>query len=154
MTSPIADFVVSLGSDGRLLSQEARSTALKLNTFLSAELEKGQEEIAGEEVDTVAPDVPIRQDAGKLILAEEISEGHVSWAACGYSVLSKSYGLTVFTVKLLFASMGGPDWITFWCLVVGTSALSEVLTATVSYLSNILLPFGPDVNFPEHLVPM
>lgn len=84
ITSPIADFAVSLGSDGRLLSQGTISTVLKVDQFLSAEieLEKKEAEKAEEIVDEVALDVPVKQGAGKLILAEEISEGRVTWTAC------------------------------------------------------------------------
>jgi hypothetical protein len=83
MANPIADFVVSLGIDGRVVSQGTLSTALKLNKALSAEvknlIEKGE--------DTIDAKIPTPSDhkaAGKLIVAEEISEGRVSWDACQF----------------------------------------------------------------------
>lgn len=83
MTSPIADFVVSLGSHGRIISQGNLSTALKLNKALSAEVKQDKQEVelAEEVVDAEPPEGTAKLGAGKLIVAEEISEGHVSWAA-------------------------------------------------------------------------
>jgi hypothetical protein len=83
MTGPIADFVVSLRSDGRVVSQGSLSSALKLNKALSSEAEADQTEpeLAGEMPDTGMPDAPTKTCSGKLIVAEEIAEGHVSWDA-------------------------------------------------------------------------
>jgi hypothetical protein len=83
MTSPIADFVVSLGSDGRVVSQGTISTALKLNKDLSAEVEadKQDEQLVEEVMDAETPNAPAKPGSGKLIVAEEIAEGHVSFDA-------------------------------------------------------------------------
>lgn len=84
MTRPIADFVVSLGKDGRILSQGSLSTALKLNADLPAEIEadEGEINLAEEQLDAKTPDAPAKETSGKLIVAEKIAEGHVSWSAC------------------------------------------------------------------------
>ena len=86
MASPIADFVVSLGTDGRIVSQGSLSKVLAKDDKLSKELAEEQAEMAKaeHEVDVVEPDdeaAPKKSD-GKLIVAEEISEGHISWASC------------------------------------------------------------------------
>jgi hypothetical protein len=83
MTSPIADFVVSLGSDGRILSQGTMSTALATSKALIKELKAGESELhrAEEAVDGDVPEVP-EGKSGKLMVAEEVAEGHVSWSAC------------------------------------------------------------------------
>ncbi len=85
MASPIADFVVSLGMDGRVQSQGSLSKVLAKDDKLAEELAEAREEIkkAENEVDHVEPDdenAPKKAD-GKLVVAEEISEGHVSWTA-------------------------------------------------------------------------
>ncbi|EIN13416.1 P-loop containing nucleoside triphosphate hydrolase protein [Punctularia strigosozonata HHB-11173 SS5] len=106
MASPIADFVVSLGSDGRILSQGTVSDALAKDKALKAEvveeakaLEKVEDEVDPEE----DLDVAVEKKDGKLVLAEEIAEGHVGWPA----------------LKLYASSLGG-EWATlFWvCLLL------------------------------------
>ena len=85
MASPVADFVVSLGTDGRVVSQGTLSKVLAKDDKLSKELAEEQAEMAKaeNEVDGVEPDeeaAPKKTD-GKLIVEEEIAEGHVSWAS-------------------------------------------------------------------------
>ncbi|KAI0080061.1 P-loop containing nucleoside triphosphate hydrolase protein [Panus rudis PR-1116 ss-1] len=100
MTSPIAEFVVSLGSDGRVLSQGTLSKALAKNKKLAVELKEETEEIQKheDEIDQPdEPDVPAKSD-GKLIVDEEIALGHVGWKA----------------LKLFFSAMGGRHSYMFW----------------------------------------
>ncbi|KAF9786031.1 hypothetical protein BJ322DRAFT_1057551 [Thelephora terrestris] len=110
MTSPIADFVVSLGSDGRILSQGTMSTALATSKALTKELKAGESELhrAEEAVDGDVPEVP-EGKSGKLMVAEEVAEGHVSWSA----------------LKLFFIGMGGSHPLLFWFTVVASLALTE-----------------------------
>lgn len=82
---PIADFVVSLGTDGRIASQGSLSTALSVNKKLAHKVKEEMEE-AGKDEEAI--DEPTGEAAGganksdgKLIVAEEISEGHVGWPA-------------------------------------------------------------------------
>lgn len=83
MTGPIADFVVSLGSDGRILSQGTMSKALATSKTLIKELKTRELELHKAE-ETVDGEVPAVREgkSGKLVVAEEIAEGHVSWSAC------------------------------------------------------------------------
>lgn len=85
MTSPIADFVVSLGSDGRVLSQGTLSKALAISRTLTKGLKAEEAELrkAEETVDGEVPEVP-ESKSGKLMVAEEVAEGHVSWSACEF----------------------------------------------------------------------
>ncbi|PIL29334.1 ATP-binding cassette transporter [Ganoderma sinense ZZ0214-1] len=84
MVSPIADFVVDIGSDGRILSQGTLENALAHDSKLLKdvehevkELQKDDQEIDGEKEDVVnAP-----SSAGKLVVAEEVEVGHVGWKA-------------------------------------------------------------------------
>ena len=78
----MADFVVSLGQDGRILSQGTLSEALKSNKALLKEVKTEERQAAksDEAVDDVLPEIH-EGTGGKLIVKEEIAEGHVSWSA-------------------------------------------------------------------------
>ena len=93
MVGGIADFVVSLGSDGTVRSQGTVEDVLQRDSMLrtlaagSAEENKTEDEVIvveGEKNDGPA--------AGKLVVAEEISEGHVSWSACELHIREFSLG--------------------------------------------------------------
>jgi hypothetical protein len=75
--------VVSLGLDGRILSQGSVSDALEKNEKLAVKVAKDMDVKlkAKEEVDVTLPTGEIKQPDGKLVVAEEVAEGHVSWAA-------------------------------------------------------------------------
>lgn len=77
MASPLADYVVSLGMDGRIVSRGSALDAIALSPELV-------EDIPDEEkrIDQEGPDATAKQSDGKLIVAEEVAEGHVSWDAC------------------------------------------------------------------------
>jgi len=81
MASPIASFVVSL-HNGHVHSSGTVSEVLKFDKTIAAEVKKDLEELekADEQVDE--PNAEDSKAAGKLIVAEEMQEGHVSWAAC------------------------------------------------------------------------
>lgn len=71
-----------MASDGRILSQGSVSEAVNLDKKLAKEM-KAEEELlkkADDEVDESADAVNKPAD-GKLIIAEEVEEGHVSWSA-------------------------------------------------------------------------
>ncbi|KAF9553875.1 multidrug resistance-associated ABC transporter [Agrocybe pediades] len=80
LASPVADFIVSVGTDGRVKSQgKELSVALKQNPALKQDAEFDQEatEIGQAELD-LPPKKPAGKD-GKLVIAEEIAQGHVTW---------------------------------------------------------------------------
>lgn|SRR6266850_267412 len=84
MTSQITDYVVSLGPDGRVVSRGSVSDVVAKDKTLVAELVEGTRAIKDDEkrIDQEEPDAAAKQADGKLIVAEEIAEGHVSWDAC------------------------------------------------------------------------
>ena len=87
MVSPVANFLVDVGSDGRILSQGSLSSALSKDSKLLKELEEEQQELekAEQEIDPSEETEKLaeaKQSSGKLIVAEEIEEGHVGWDAC------------------------------------------------------------------------
>lgn len=83
MASPIADFVVALGTDGRVISQGSIASALEHDKKLAAEVAKEEAEIEKAEatVDEQALDELPKQDSGKLVVEEEVAVGHVGWQA-------------------------------------------------------------------------
>ncbi|KAI0068093.1 P-loop containing nucleoside triphosphate hydrolase protein, partial [Artomyces pyxidatus] len=112
MASPIADYVVSLGLDGKIASRGTVSDALAKDRTLQAEVaqEAKQIEHDKEELDPEELDVAVKQAEGKLIIAEEVDEGHVSWAAW----------------RLFFASLSGSYGALFWLAFLGSIVFSEV----------------------------
>ncbi|KAH9952289.1 hypothetical protein BGW80DRAFT_1430860 [Lactifluus volemus] len=115
MASPLADYVVSLGLDGRIASRGSVSDALKKNKRLAAKIVKGTRELEEDEkkIDQEEPDAAVKPGDGKLIVAEEVAEGHVSWDA----------------FKLFFNALGGPHSTTFWILFAGGITLCDALLA-------------------------
>ncbi|KAH9986083.1 hypothetical protein BJV74DRAFT_845474 [Russula compacta] len=105
MASPFADYVVSLGLDGRVVGRGSVSDAVTEDIGLAAELVKGVQAIENDEkkIDQEEPDATAKQADGKLIMAEEIVEGHVSWGA----------------FKLFLGGLGGSHPIFFWIVFVG-----------------------------------
>ncbi|TFK78157.1 P-loop containing nucleoside triphosphate hydrolase protein, partial [Polyporus arcularius HHB13444] len=86
MVSPVADFLVDIGSDGRILSQGSLSAALSKDSKLLKEVEEEQQvlEKVEQEIDPSAETekaAEAQQRTGKLTVAEEIQEGHVGWDA-------------------------------------------------------------------------
>ena len=83
MVAPIADFVVSIGSNGQILSQGTIADALALNRELKQEVAKeGEMEAKAEgEIDATTA-VDTRKEAdGKLIVEEEVADGHISFSS-------------------------------------------------------------------------
>ncbi|KAJ6594276.1 hypothetical protein B0H19DRAFT_1094788 [Mycena capillaripes] len=115
MTSKIAQFVVSLGLDGRVRSQGSVSDAIAKDEQLAKEVSKEQEtlEAAEKEIDsTSAAEEPKKKD-GKLIVAEEIAIGRVTWKA----------------LNIYFRGMGGAHTVLFFAVLVLTGLVAEVLDA-------------------------
>ncbi|KZT18101.1 hypothetical protein NEOLEDRAFT_1152799 [Neolentinus lepideus HHB14362 ss-1] len=122
LASPVANFVVSIGTDGRILSQGTVSDALAKDHKLSKEvaqeekaMEKVEDEIDSAEQDAGKPDNDAKKDAGKLVVAEEVAVGHVSWSA----------GLII-AVKLYLLGMSGNWPALFWSSVMGCLIACEL----------------------------
>jgi hypothetical protein len=73
----LAGFAVSIGTDGTIIAQGTVPEVFGSDATISEELKQEREGVqaAGEEIDK--PKAPPCD--GKLIVAEEIDEGHVSW---------------------------------------------------------------------------
>lgn len=77
--------MVSLGTDGRIATQGTLSSVLAKDKKLAAEAVV-EAEVADKAEHTVDESEPAAENAapkkdGKLIVAEEISEGHIGWIA-------------------------------------------------------------------------
>ncbi|KJA20178.1 hypothetical protein HYPSUDRAFT_204055 [Hypholoma sublateritium FD-334 SS-4] len=102
LVSPVADFVVSIGTDGKIKSQGNQvALAAKQDPELAKELEIDEAATAlGEEV--IDSDPPQKVGEGKLTVAEEIVEGRVTWHS----------------FKLFLTSLGGNYPILFCVIVI------------------------------------
>ncbi|KDR83043.1 hypothetical protein GALMADRAFT_866150 [Galerina marginata CBS 339.88] len=101
LVTPVVGFIVSLGLDGAVRTQETDiKNSLFHDSSLAQELELGREilEIAEQEV----PSLMKKDQAvdGKLIMKEEIAEGHVTWKS----------------IKLFLSGLGGNYPLIFFSL--------------------------------------
>ncbi|KAH9019338.1 hypothetical protein EDB83DRAFT_2508436 [Lactarius deliciosus] len=112
MATPLADYVVFLEKDGRIASRGSVSDALKKDKMLAKVLAEGTSTIEdNEKINSEKPDETAKLADGKLILAEEISEGNVSWDA----------------VKLFINGLGGVHPVLFWIVYAGGMLLFSTL---------------------------
>lgn len=82
MALPIAKFVLSLGSDGRVVSQGPAEEVLRKDDALQHRVEEAEQiDEKTEEVIDPASEIKAMPGAGKLVVAEELAEGHVRWPA-------------------------------------------------------------------------
>ena len=84
LTAPVADFVVALSANGRILSQGSLSSALEKDQKLQSELNKDQETLEKYEqtVEELEADkTPAKKPSGQLVVEEEMAVGRVSWSA-------------------------------------------------------------------------
>ncbi|KAF8068784.1 P-loop containing nucleoside triphosphate hydrolase protein [Lyophyllum atratum] len=110
MAAPISDFVVSLDSDGRISSQGTISDALAKNSKLKLEVVEDQEMKLKEEDEIEGgQEADVRKEVeGKLIIEEEVSEGHIGWES----------------IKMYLVALGGRRWGFFW-FVFSTATFFE-----------------------------
>ncbi|KAF7364891.1 Multidrug resistance-associated ABC transporter protein [Mycena venus] len=112
LARPIADFVVTFGSDGRIQSQGTMSEMAKRG-LLAAKIQKDQQILDKTEQEIDAED-PVEKPAdGKLIVAEEVQLGHVSASAW----------------KMYFFAMGGNYPLFFFVFFFGSLFIQQGLVA-------------------------
>ncbi|KAF9811113.1 hypothetical protein IEO21_06662 [Rhodonia placenta] len=114
LAGPIAQHIVSLGIDGRIASQGTLSNALEHDQMLAAEVAQDLEllEKAGQNIhqDRSSGDDSKRAH-GKLVVSEEISEGHLGWSS----------------LKLFLKSVGGGRPILYCVITLCIAFVSEFL---------------------------
>ena len=111
MVSPIADFVVDMGSDGRIVSQGTLSNALAHDAKLLEDIRHEQEEIekAKEELEQKAPENEnAKKDIGKLVVEEETEHGNVGWdsSASKFTLLWKGLDAILIQCGFLLETWG------------------------------------------------
>ncbi|EED77418.1 predicted protein [Postia placenta Mad-698-R] len=120
LAGPIAQHIVSLGIDGRIASQGTLSNALEHDQMLAAEVAQDLEllEKAGQNIhqDRSSGDDSKRAH-GKLVVSEEISEGHLGWSSYTHKA----------AVKLFLKSVGGGRPILYCVITLCIAFVSEFL---------------------------
>ena len=127
MASPLADFVVSLGTDGCIASQGNISEALAKNKKLLEETEREEEAIDLDEQEDLNENTD-KDAAAKLVLEEEVEIGHVSTSSCERqrSLVSFRRSLICLPVMLFFDALGGKIPALFWCQYLTSSMMAQV----------------------------
>ncbi|KAF8876201.1 hypothetical protein CPB84DRAFT_1853019 [Gymnopilus junonius] len=117
LVGPIAGFVVSLGLDGSVKTQGTDFSALLENDArLASEVEEEKKLLEESKEDTEEPAAKPSSD-GKLVVAEEIKEGHITWKS----------------INLLLSALGGNHPTLFFLVLVSWLALANVLITTQTW---------------------
>ncbi|KAH9077606.1 hypothetical protein EDB83DRAFT_2285647 [Lactarius deliciosus] len=113
---PIADYVVSLGLDGRITNHGSVSDAFTKDKTFAKGLAESSCVIKddGKKIDVKEPDKTTARVDGKLILAEEGAYGHVGWDP----------------INLFIHGLGGT---LFWFLFIGGLLLFNALLAAQTW---------------------
>jgi hypothetical protein len=104
----VANFVVSFGGKGNILSQGSFAEALENNKALLQEFESDQALV--ERADGEADPEPSQpaDASGKLIVAEEMEEGHISWDARKWLKTPHLFSIPdTSAVKMYLFALGG-----------------------------------------------
>ncbi|KAJ6519437.1 hypothetical protein C8R45DRAFT_1066135 [Mycena sanguinolenta] len=117
MAKPVASYVVSMGLDGHIHSHGSISEALATDEILAEELSKDQEVLDKKTDEVDAPPVGDKKADGKLIVAEEVEEGHISWDS----------------LKLYFKGLGGNHALLFFTLFLTGLGLTELSNAVQTW---------------------
>lgn len=84
MVSAIADFVVSMGTGGRISSKGTIREVLGIEPQLAAQFHHDEEALKlDEDEEKLSEEEKVQQ--GKLVITEEVPIGHISWRACAFS---------------------------------------------------------------------
>ena len=141
----LADFVVSLGPNGTIAHTGPFSEVLLTDQELSREFEHDTAEDTVEAV--LDPNEPLNSGglqtdkqhaAGKLVMLEEVANGHVSWQACQAFCRSHDVDHTNNTSVYLYISGAGGRlpfvfWSLFFCGVILTSAAETLQVWFLGY---------------------
>jgi hypothetical protein len=141
MTAKIADFVISVTLDGRASDQGSISDALANDEVLATQVSKDHEilEASEKEIDAPSAGDEAKEKKGKLIVAEEIAIGHVSWKALnlyfagmggGYTVLF--FAVLLITILVIEAFITFQTWfLGYWARYISPRAFFRRLTVTM-----------------------
>ena len=81
---PVAQYVVSMGLDGRIASHGSVKETLANDKEMQKEVMESElaEQKAEESLIIDGIGGKQKEESGKLVMAEEVSEGHIGWDAC------------------------------------------------------------------------
>lgn len=83
MVSTVADSVVSMGSGGQIGGQGTVQEVLGIEPQLAAQFQYDDEALElDDNEEKLSEEEKVQQ--GKLVMAEEVHIGHVSWRACAF----------------------------------------------------------------------
>ena len=110
MVSPLASYVISIGKNGRIANRGTVAEVIGKDKEMQAEMKKSSEMNKAEDTSAAEPQKEngAPKSDGKLVMAEEIAEGHVSWSA----------------IKLYLFNLGG---IFFWAFFIFAITLTDFL---------------------------
>ena len=116
MRTSIAGFSVTVGPNGQVSAREDTfSTAIESNAALISESEEAVVEMQLESFHPAKGE----STAGKLVIAEEVAHGHVSWKA----------------IKLFLGALGGKHVILFFSIwICGTLAVQYTTILSTWFL--------------------
>ncbi|KAF7976801.1 hypothetical protein HWV62_5658 [Athelia sp. TMB] len=148
MVGPIAQFVLSLGTDGRIVSQGTNSDELVYDNILAQE-EEPEIEILAKAETVIDPTIEKKKPDGTLIVAEKVVEGRITWG----TLIKFSLGIggnhpfifwaVYLGLKLIgaFADNFGTWWLGVWASQYETHHSSEVsvLYYMAMYIAGLLL---------------
>ncbi|KAG9089172.1 hypothetical protein FS749_001555, partial [Ceratobasidium sp. UAMH 11750] len=113
MVSEVAEFVLKLGPNGRIISQG--SVAQVLQSDLASYTDSGKNgQNEKQDKRAAGKHEPTKPTDGKLIVAEEVAEGHVGWPA----------------MKLFLLAFGGP---VFWMVYTIGFVVADVTSLLQTY---------------------
>ncbi|KZV64707.1 P-loop containing nucleoside triphosphate hydrolase protein [Peniophora sp. CONT] len=120
LVGPISDYVVAFGSDGAIVARGSYKEVLAKDRELAQEAAQEEEILAKANEDIEEPEnlnAPETKADGKLIVKEEIAEGHVSLHA----------------LKLFWTALGGKHPVAFWATFFGGIFGYHVLASSQSF---------------------
>lgn len=133
LTSPLAEFVLSMGPNGRVKSKGHPSEVLPKDPELAEELAADSD---GGELDESDDEVQEEEAAdpkeGKLVIAEEIAVGSVSWNACKFICQLSGCSIVhlresnVTADKLFLGNLAGALSFLFWIAYLGGEVFVEL----------------------------
>ncbi|KAJ7486164.1 hypothetical protein B0H11DRAFT_2157316 [Mycena galericulata] len=114
LAAPVAHFVVTFGSDGKMQAKGTLSEVVQRGN-LASQIRKEQQILdkTDEEVDSAAEAPVAKPDDGKLIVAEEIEVGHVGASA----------------LKMYFLAMSNNRPVFFFTFFLGAVTVDEIFFA-------------------------
>lgn len=130
MIRSLADFAVSIGTDGSVVAQGTILEVVGIDKSVSEELQRNEEEIEmAEEVLDKADEPALPKSGGKLIAAEEMEEGHISWESGMFDSFEVVISALIFLVKLFFIGLGGNHPALFFVAFLGGLLVVEFISA-------------------------